>query len=88
MMKCKELISPAATVSCEVIKNESLFEGETVIQFGIEVRLSLQNVTVSRCKVPDISEDYDFVSSIAKEIADKRIPPSEAVEYVEECLPK
>lgn len=87
-MHYKEIISPEAEVFCEITEDSTVFEGENVTQFGVKVSLLLGNVTVSTCSIPDISEDIDFVSLIAKTISDKRIPPSEAMAFVEDSLSK
>lgn len=87
-MRYKEIISPKAEICCEIIEKTAVFEGESVTQFGVKVLLLLGEVVVSSCNIPDISDDLDFVSFIAKDISDKRIPPSEALSFVEESLPK
>lgn len=87
-MHYKEIISPMARIGCDIFEGASIFEGEAVTQYGVKVMLFIGDVTVSTCSIPDISDDYDFVSVLAKEITDRRIPPSEALAFVEDSLPK
>ncbi len=87
-MYCKEILSPDAVISTEVIEIYSDIEGECVLEYGIEVTLSVGEKIVSRCVIPGISNDISFVREIARKLADDRVTPARCAEYVENELSK
>lgn len=85
-MLLKEILGNETTISTRVFAEDGEVEGVVVTQYGLEVTQRHGDVTVSSCRVADISPDRDYVCNLARRIREEHIPPSLVYDFVEEQL--
>lgn len=87
-MHCKEILSPNAKVTTELIPETAQFIETEAPHYGLKVSMWVEGNLASHCVIPAISGDITLVEGIAESIVSQRISPAAASDFVESELSK